>query len=199
MNATFSPTLQTIYNQWYETSTTCTTVQYCLLLAVLCQELLSLFHLLQGADDENWDWNGSEQETLVDNEDEGRTLMRNILTTASASLGEPALYEDLIARVSRSRSVSHFLVQVCRSKVAEKVTGLSLNSVLRYMQGSPHRDVARRRAGKLVEKVRTVHIDSVTSSTATSTADSSTGTEEFHSASSSPPSSTDGTSSESNE
>lgn len=184
MNATFSPSVQAYYGQLYELATSCTTLQYVLWASLAAQELLSLYHLASGRDDENWDWDGSEQ-SLAETDDDGQSLMSEILASASSELSCPEMYHDLMARVSRSRSPLHFVLQVARSRLAERVTGISLNALLSKIRGGPHRDVARRRAGKLIEKVRGRHIESITSSN-----DS-----EFQSvassSSSSPPSSTD--------
>jgi hypothetical protein len=185
MNATFSPTLEAYYTQWYELATSCTTVQYVLLASLAAQELLSLYHLLLGKDDENWDWDNSEQSLA--GADDGQSLMSELLTSAGRELTSPEVWDDLAARVSRSRSPLHFLLQVARSRLVERFTGLSLNALLARMRGGiPHRDVARRRAGKLVEKVRSRHIESISSSTSDDSEFQS-----VHSSSSSPPSSTE--------
>lgn len=191
MNATIplSPTLSALYDSWYQSLNSCTTIQYCLLASVLFQEVLSCYHVITGADDENWDWDNSEND--LKNGDDAMTIMSEILASASNTLSKPELWDDLWSRVSRSRSVGHFFVQVGRSHLVEHITGLSLNKMLKAFRGRPHRDVQRRRCGKLVEKVKAHDIDSVTSSTTS---------EEFQSAaSSSPPSSTDGGEEESKE
>lgn len=185
MNATIalSPTLSALYDSWYQSLNSCTTIQYCLLASVLFQEALSCYHVLTGADDENWDWDHSEND-LKSGDDDAMNIMSEILASASSALSKPEIWDDLWSRVSRSRSVGHFFVQVGRSHLAEYMTGLSLNKMLKAFRGRPHRDVQRRRCGKLLEKVKSADIDSVTSSSTS---------EEFHSAaSSSPPSSTDG-------
>ena len=174
MNATISPTLAA--EQWW---------YYCLLASSIATELYNLYSIAIGADDENWDWDGSEQRHVGgEDADTGQTLMAEILSTASSEFAQPEMWDDLVARVSRSRSPAHFCLQVARSKFAERVTGLSLNAFLKACRGGrPHRDVVRRRDGKLVEKIRSKHIDSVTSSTSS--------LDEFQSASSSPSSSTE--------
>lgn len=164
----------------------CTTIQYCLLVSVLANECAALYSIVIGADDENWDWDGSEQRHVGEDADTGQTLMAEILSTASSEFAQPQMWDDLVARVSRSRSPAHFCMQVARSKFVERVTGLSLNAFLKACRGGrPHRDVVRRRDGKLVEKIRSKHIDSVTSS--------SSSLDEFQSACSSPSSSTEST------
>ena len=180
MNATFSPTL----SHWYELASSCTTVQYVLLASLAAQELLSIYHLLCGLDDENWDWDLSQNDLRGD---DGQSLMSELLSSAESELSSPDVWNDLAARVSRTRSPMHFVMQVARSRLVERCTGLSINALLSRMRGGrPHRDVARRRAGKLIEKVRSRHIESVTSST-----DS-----DFHSAASSASSSPSSSSTE---
>ena len=184
MNATFSPTL----SHWYELASSCTTIQYVLLASLAAQELLSLYHLVCGLDDENWDWDSSQKDL---HGDDGQSLMSELLSSAESELSSPDVWDDLVARVSRSRSPMHFVMQLARSKLCERCTGLSVNALLSRLRGGrPHRDVSRRRMGKLVEKVRGRHIESIVSSTTDS---------EFHSAASSASSSPSSSTEESSE